>query len=147
MRIYTAGASAQIDVIEDYNVRLRAAGHTISFDWTEKVRAVGSASPDDPAIRKEAALADLGGVETSEIMWLLQPENASTGAWVELGFALCLKQMEPLRTKATRPLVIVSGPSMKCIFSDLADHRFTNHEDAFTFITSIRAPADLGAST
>jgi hypothetical protein len=136
--IYVAGASAQIDLIEAFIARLREAGWEITFDWTEKVREVGNASPDDPTIRRAAALADLDGVRRAYVLWLVQPDatSTSTGAWVELGAAqerrtLSLKYpdagFDPV-------LIVVSGSSRKCIFSDLADRRFESHEDALEFL-------------
>jgi hypothetical protein len=89
--IYIAGASAEIDDIEPRIVIIKKAGYEITFDWTVKVREVGNASPDDSDVRRDAALSDLGGVERADILWLMQPMNASTGAWVELGAALMLR--------------------------------------------------------
>jgi hypothetical protein len=99
--IYVAGASAQIELIELYMDKLRVAGWTITFDWAVKVREVGNASPDDPKIRREAALADLEGVLAARVMWLVQPDatSTSTGAWVELGSAITKRVlMEKLAT-------------------------------------------------
>lgn len=138
MQIYVAGASSNIEMIEKFIALLKLAGFEITFDWTVAVRTAGDASPDDPKIRIEAANADLRGVETAEIVWVLQPDatSTSTGAWVELGSAITWRQVrrETFRQEATRPIVVVSGVSKKCIFSDKADYRFLNHDDAFAFI-------------
>jgi hypothetical protein len=142
-RIYVAGASAQIELIERYLSCLRAAGWTITVDWCAAVRRAGNvASPDDPAVRRAAATEDLKGVATADVIWLVQPEGSSTstGAWVELGYALCereyrLATVMKIGECVTTPLhIVVSGTSRKCIFSDLADYRFQSHEDAFDFI-------------
>jgi hypothetical protein len=133
-RIYIAGASANIELHERFNREVIAAGWTITCDWCAAVRAAGNvASPDDPAVRREAALADLEGVATADVFWLVQPNptSTSTGSWVEIGFAL------GLRTKLERlglPKIVVSGTSRKCIFADLADYRFQSHDDALEFI-------------
>ena len=141
--IYVAGASAQIEMIETYLAKLRAAGWTITFDWTVPVREVGNASPDDPMIRRAAALADLTGVLAAQVLWLVQPDasSTSTGAWVELGSAITKRVLAKKFVFANiEPVsVVVSGSSMKCIFSDLADYRFQSHDDAFDFIVK-----DLG---
>jgi hypothetical protein len=136
MKIYLAGASAEIADIEAIIAKLKAAGHTITHDWTVDVRAAGNnASPDDDEVRVRAALADLRGVVTSDLTWVRQPENASTGSWCELGAAAVMKEGGFPVDK--RPLLVVSGPSRKCIFSDLADHRFTRHEDALEFVLGL----------
>ena len=141
--IYVAGASAQIEQVESFLGKLRAAGWTITFDWTVPVRTVGNASPDDPKIRRDAAQAGLNGVGDARVVWLMQPEptSTSTGAWVELGAAITRRDICRVLNDATRDslfevaVVVVSGTSKKCIFSDLADFKFELHDDAFDFIT------------
>jgi hypothetical protein len=157
--IYVAGASAQIEQVETYLAKLRAAGWSITFDWTAKVREVGNASPDDLKIRRAAAIADLKGVAGAGVLWLMQPEptSTSTGAWVELGAAITRRDIyraieregrtDPEATMPSLPqplrdvVVVASGASKKCIFSDLADHKFESHDEAFAFITK-----NLGAA-
>jgi hypothetical protein len=136
--IYIAGASAEIDDIEPRIVIIKKAGYEITFDWTVKVREVGNASPDDSDVRRDAALSDLGGVERADILWLMQPMNASTGAWVELGAALMLRKYK----SGGKPFIVVSGESRKCIFSDLCDLRFTFHDEALAWFAS-NAESDL----
>lgn len=152
-RIYVAGASAQIELIECLLAKLIEAGWIITVDWCAAVRAAGNvASPEDPATRRSAALLDLEGVATADVLWLVQPEGSSTstGAWVELGFALALrmnattvralhldgslaKSLE-YTTRSGLPVIVVSGTSRKCIFADLADYRFQSHDDALDYI-------------
>jgi hypothetical protein len=132
--IYRAGASSEIDRAEADIAALKRAGWTITFDWTVPVREVGNASPSDPKIRRAAAIADLHGVLAANVLWLAQPPetSTSTGAWVELGAAIVDAQNRP----ASRPrkIIIVSGASKKCIFSDLADYFFEAHDEALEFI-------------
>jgi len=142
LRLYIATASNPLEEAERRIADARAAGFEITHDWTKDVRSAGNASLDDPRIRTSAAKADLRGVETADVVWLIQPENASTGAWVELGYALALKEAENSKHAAKRPRIVVSGASTRCIFADLADDRFTDHDDAFVFIRGM-----LGAST
>lgn len=134
--IYVAGPSSQIDQIEGFMAILQEAGWSITFDWTVPVREVGNASPDDVTIRRDAALADLSGVSRARVLWLVQPDasSSSTGAWVELGYALALRGCET--PNSGHRTIIASGSSKKCIFSDLADYRFESHDDALKFIIS-----------
>ena len=132
LALYIATASNPLEEAERRIGGARDVGITITFDWTKAVREAGNASPDDLVVRKAAAEADLHGVETADVLWLIQPENASTGAWVELGYAL------GLRRAFKKPVVVVSGVSKRCIFADLADHRFDSHDDAFTFIKGMK---------
>ena len=134
-KIYVAGPSAQIYLIEGFIAKLRAAGWTITFDWTVPVRTVGNASPDDPKIRRDAARADMKGVLEADVLWLVQPEatSTSTGAWVELGIAL--GDANNRQARGLSPLFMVaSGASKKCIFSDLVDWRFETHDEALEFV-------------
>jgi hypothetical protein len=140
LQVYVATASNPIEEAERHMQSVRALGHEITFDWTVPVRQAGTGSPDDPAVRSSAALTDLRGVERSEVFWLIQPENTSTGAWVELGHALAFKKVRAM-LGVRRPIVVVSGPSRRCIFADqaegLADYRFESHAEALSFIDSL----------
>jgi hypothetical protein len=134
--IYRAGASSDIVRAEADIAALRAAGWKITFDWTVPVREAGDASPPDVKVRRAAAIADLKGVLGSNVLWLAQPEatSTSTGAWVELGIAL--GDANNRQVRGLPPLImVVSGASRKCIFSDLADYRFESHDEALAFIT------------
>lgn len=142
-RIYIAGASANIELHERFNREVIAAGWTITCDWCAAVRAAGNvASPSDPQVRREAALADLEGVATADVFWLVQPDetSTSTGSWVEIGAAITRRDLlrefsrRGISVPSTGPTVVVSGSSRKCIFSDLADYRFHSHTDALDFI-------------
>jgi hypothetical protein len=137
--IYHPGASSEIDMIEKQNAALMAAGWTITFDWTASVRKAGGGSPDDKDVRRSAALADLEGILAADVVWVSQPDerSTSTGVWIELGYALAKREY---KNGAFGPKIIVSGPSRKCIFSDLADYRFETHEEALRFIVHELAP-------
>ena len=135
LNIYVATASSPLELAEEKIRAVKASGHHITYDWTIDVRRAGVGSPDDSDVRRRAALADLKGVMSANVLWLVQPDptSSSTGAWVELGVALSKREL-------ARDIVIVaSGSSKKCIFTDLADYRFQSHDDAFEFITK-----DLG---
>ena len=126
MKIYVAGASKEIDLIEQFIAKLKAAGHTITHDWTVDVRREGGGSPNDPTVRRTCALQDLKAVEECDLFWLVKPAetSTSTGAWVELGCALS----DPAK------YTVASGASEKCIFADLVDHSFVDHMQALEHI-------------
>jgi hypothetical protein len=136
LNVYVATYSNPIEWGEGWMAKVREIGHRIIFDWTVPVREAGGGSPDDAGIRRTAALADLRGVESADVIWVIQPEasSTSTGVWIELGFALAFKEAALLREGAKRPLIVVSGESKKCIFADLADVRFLSHDDAFEYL-------------
>ena len=151
MKIYVAGASSEMALIETLMRRLREAGHTITHDWTVDVRNAGSASPDDSVVRKTAARKDLRGIAESDVTWLVKPAetSTSTGAWVELGYGIGLKDESvdryAIKFQDASPMLVASGSSKKCIFADIVDHEFEEHEEALAFILQLRLGAPHGA--
>jgi nucleoside 2-deoxyribosyltransferase len=127
--IYLAGASAEIDTCKRCMRALREAGHVVTFDWTAAIseRATAGLSDRDltPEERRMFAGLDLKGVTDADLIWVLapQPPNASTGCWAELGYALALG-----------PYIVVSGSWQRCIFTDLADQCFDDHDAALAWI-------------
>lgn len=125
LRVYVAGASAEVMLVRGYMARLRAAGITITHDWTDDVVALGAdASVLTREQRLSIAARDLAAIDAADVFWLLAPTlpTRSTGCWVELGFAL---------RAARRPRVLVSGEGASvCVFSALAE-RFDSHENGF----------------
>lgn len=125
--IYVAGASKEVELVEYWMGKLREAGHTITFDWTVDVRAATKSDAElTNAEQSTYATADLDGVEAADIVWILVPDNASTGCWVELGAAV-----------AMRKDIIVSGNYKRCIFTSLAGGRFDTHADAFDAVCAL----------
>lgn len=126
MKVYVAGASAELDRVAKYIAVLREAGIEITHDWTKSVADNGGPANDQniPKARRAAiASADILGVQAADHLWLITPENQSLGCWVELGAAVT----DPEKT------VIVSGP-WRSIFQDMADHQFTDHDEALRFL-------------
>lgn len=115
MKIYIAGASAEPERVQRAMDAARQLGYEVTLDWLAVIKAVGAAN-DGLSVgeRQKYALADLGAIYRADVFWLLAPENASTGAWVELGYAIAVE--------ARLENVVVSGPgAAKCIFVELAD--------------------------
>ena len=114
LRVYVAGSSREMDRARAAMDYVRELGGVITFDWVAEIERVGSANDGlTDEQRRSSAAADLEGVEACDVFWLLAPETPSTGAWVELGIALGLR--ESIR-------IIVSGPgSKRSIFSALAN--------------------------
>ncbi len=124
MKIYIAGASKEPERVRRWMSAARTAGLVITLDWLAVIEAVGHAneglSDED---RTKYAVDDWRAVREADLVWLLAPENPSTGAWVELGLALA-GQIE----------VIVSGPARhRSIFAALATE-YDHDEDAFAAI-------------
>ena len=99
------------------------------------------------ADRIKYALADLEGVLTADIVWLLAAnDKGACGSWVELGAALALRQTRMLATDGTSgtPRIVVSGPKWRrTIFTQLAqDAAFESDEEALKYVLWLhRGPA------
>ena len=85
MRIYVAGSMYDPGIMEVRFVqeRLRACGHTITYDWTaQPISETGA--PDE---RRELAEAERDGVLSADLLILLD-HNRPRGALIETGMAL-----------------------------------------------------------
>jgi hypothetical protein len=120
-KVYVAGASSERNErAKHVMAALKAAGYVITHDWTTSVDM--NCGPDHQPIVDDATLTkcaedDYLGVVVADIFVLLAPQNASTGAWVELGIAL--GKLGPAR-------IYIAGDISKCIFALLIPkhHRF-----------------------
>lgn len=131
-RIYVAGASKEVDMIEGFIAQLKAKGWHITHDWCAEIRALRTFMGVDKVLdadlsedhRRKAAFADLEGVKTCDTLWLVYPkESVSRGCFVELGYALGMGV-------DIRPGIIVSGDDKKSIFTALADKHYATHLEA-----------------
>jgi len=137
-RLYIAGASGEIDRVTHWMARAREAGYAITCDWPAAiVREGGVANALGPR-RADYAKEDLVGVYEARTFWLLAPMNASTGAWVEFGYALALTGAQrDLPWGRAESLVVVSGPgAARSIFPALADHELPTDEEAFALLAA-----------
>jgi hypothetical protein len=105
----------------------------ITLDWLAAIEKAGASNEGlGDGDRRSYAADDLAAVEEADFIWLLAPENASTGAWVELGYALALRDRIDGRT---RPRVAVSGPArMRCIFAALANYESDSDAQALAWL-------------
>ena len=132
--IYLSGASSQLALCESYRNDLLEQGWTITRDWMQVIRDKGGADAVLPVRdQRHCACADLEAVREAQVFWLLLPTPPlrTTGAWVELGFALGL---DPRHNK--RPFIMISG-AWCSIFDQLADERFSTHNEALAFIRDL----------
>lgn len=88
LRVYVGGASSEIDRVEAFIKRVRAAGHRITFDWAQDIRSSGK--PANVGMthtqRFNAWNACMHGVETADAVVILTPRDGRTtkGAWGEM---------------------------------------------------------------
>ena len=142
--IYVAGGWLEKDtLIKPFIERLKRAGLTITEDWTlaDDVGGDGNLTTEQ---RARAAHADLVGAGEADILWLCMAEyKGARGSFVELGYALAVRDMTAALNQMygsheeNPKLVIISGQVSKTIFSEMCDHQFAEHEEAFSFIANL----------
>jgi hypothetical protein len=130
--VYLATAFIEKDTLaKPWMARLRAAGHTITEDWTAGPEVPRGELALPVERQKEIAGADLDGVWRAEIIWLLAPAMGGVGCWVELGWALGFNDSAEENGRSEKRIV-VSGPA-RSIFTSLCE-RYETHEEAFAAI-------------
>jgi hypothetical protein len=132
MRVYVAGASAELERCERVMAALREGGCVISHDWTPSIReaiarGVSEEQLDDHEARRLSGV-DYDAIERAHVVLFLAPETVTRGAWAELGYAGCLMRRGELD-------VYVSGPAArKSIFTRQSSAIFLSDDDAISAI-------------
>lgn len=132
MKLYVAGASADLERCKTLAQAARAAGYEITLEWwvdVEHARAAGYADRDlNHETRREQATKDLCAVQLADVLWLVCPPAGvhTTGAWCELATAI-----------VAGVFVVVSGDHRQCLFTAKAQRFFDTHEEALAFLKSI----------
>jgi hypothetical protein len=142
MKVYVAGASAEIDICENYIKRLESSGKIdITFNWCDVIRKNAGIDLISEQL-KYLAMCDLGGITEADWLWVIIPTLQSKGCWVELGYAMGTKLHMP---KGKRRRIITSGRlTRNDIFPLLADKNCDTHEKAFEFLMIVKDLAGYG---
>lgn len=132
--VYIAGGSSERNLCASLMADARAAGWTVTYDWTQDPGYLVSRSPEQ--LRAEAQL-DLDAVRAADVVWVVAPACKSEGSHCELGAAL-----------AWGKRVLVSGPHVLAlgrIFPLLAEV-YPTHEAAFLALLGDRPEARRGVA-
>lgn len=136
IRVYIAGAFVeQNERAKPMMAACKKKGIKITHNWTVNNFEPGGSDADLTHIqRRKFASEDLIGVVKADVLWLLAPEaKGSCGAWVELGFALALR--DERQQDVSSPVIIVSGcMNKRSIFTELADRLFDTDEEALQWL-------------
>jgi len=134
MKVYIAGSSEEREIVAGYMARLRDAGIELTLDWCCVIDSHGGVTnrglPDKT--RLEIARAEVDAVERADVFWLIVPEGASCGCWVELGVAYTFSSFR------AHTHIVVSGDVDRSVFTSLADNCFAKHEDALAAIIGMK---------
>ena len=119
--VFVAGASAEPDRVRWAMEEVLGHGWILAHDWLDDIERADTADRDAPLVlRQEAALTLIDAIERSTAVWVLAPEEPSTGAWAEIGIA-CMEARFRERSGEDDLVIIVSGPECDaCIYASLA---------------------------
>ncbi len=107
MKVYVAGASAEIERAERFIALAKTYGAEITHDWTIDVRKEGGSVPASDVDPATFAARDISAVLEADAVVFLVPhqDHATKGLWVELG---ALFGMDRTRYEPRRPDVCIS---------------------------------------
>jgi len=130
--VYVAGASRNRERSRRFIERVRNHPRMrITYDWIADVDAAAAAGPFDCDLddekRRHFADADLAGLAAADVaVFLAETTEAGRGMWVELGYAICIREAEADPCHS----IVVSGGGRRSIFSALADVELVSLDDA-----------------
>jgi len=141
LTIYVAGGSSERDAVAGYLSQLRAAGWTVTYDWTTDP---GWTDPAHPRI--ESARADVRGITRARFFWYVAPREKSEGSHFELGVAWLSREMTREGRRSTGRVVFSSGPgdALGRVFPSLVDRHFAEHADALAHLIQHAGRVFLG---
>lgn len=123
MRLYVAGASAELSRVKYIMNAVKLKRHQISHDWTVLVEQNLKKRITNEKRLNAGANRDFLGVCTCDALIFVTPLEKSTGAWVELGIALAL----------CKPIHVVGTNLDSCFFfRSTADFTFYHDTTDFT---------------
>ena len=134
MKIYIAAASAEIERAERMIALARKAGFTVVHDWPAQIREAGEANPTTVAVeqRRAWALDCLARLSSADALWLLAPQGATSGAWVEFGASVSYGRY-----------TIMSG-AHQSVFAELATENADTDEDGLAMLCAYRHRKSMG---
>lgn len=127
MKVYVAAKYEAKDLTRTWYERLRAAGFTITHDWTNEDDAKAPAGGLDDYHRK-CAEADVQGVVDADAL-LLIPHKNGQGMFVEMGIAIARNipivvlydiNIGTNRNDGFRPGVFFDLPNVRTVVNDVA---------------------------
>jgi hypothetical protein len=127
MRVYVAGAAAEMSRVIDAIAALEGAGIAVTCTWPQVVAATpGGANPADASCADRARWSgrDVTEVADSDVLWFLVPDGLTTrGAWFESGVAHALGKH-----------LVFSGPTThQSVFCALGEE-FISDESALVYL-------------
>ena len=125
MKIYVAGSSFEMSLVNDYMRKLRDVGIEVTRDWPKVIREYGNRpnrglTEED---RVRVSLANFRAIDEADVFWLVVPTAPSAGCWIEFGYALRVNK-----------LTIASGDVEQTVFTSHAFACLKTHDAALARI-------------
>jgi nucleoside 2-deoxyribosyltransferase len=109
MRIYVAGRTSHIEIVNEMQELCRADGHTITHDWTGPEGGIESDWSGEPERAYECARKDFNGVTSADAVIVCGygcgEGGGGLGTFIEIGIAI----------HARLPVIII-GPMRESVF-------------------------------
>lgn len=139
---YVAASSAEIERARAVMTALQMHGVRVVSTWIGAIEAAGTANEGlCQAARRIAARTCIEEVRKADVFVLLVPHNPSgIGCGVELGYAMALRDENPLRA----PFLIASGRTERTIFAALCDEEHTSDAEAIAAVARLAGLNDEG---
>ncbi len=120
MRVYVATAFANLDEARDVMSALRAAGHTITYDWTRDLADPSQTPAQQYAHLQACGANDFRGVVAAQAVLLINHQEARD-AMVEFGIALGLRTPVWVLYPFRRPSVFFHQAALYHTLADVID--------------------------
>ena len=115
MRVYVTTSFVNVAEARHWLAQLRAIGITISHDWTEEGKSIQPPPRSETELPLETqralAMADIEGIRTADVFWLLSPATGGVGCWFESGAAFWMSMNPGHGPKSS--LVVSAGASSR----------------------------------
>lgn len=137
-KVYVTGNESDRDtIIKPLLERLRTAGCEITYDWTVGEQLNLSCASGLQEGQEAIVEACRRGIETADVFWLASSGlSCCSKAYLELVHVI---ELQHTSKAGYRPAVIVSGAKLQ---TDKVDINFDTHEEAFSWVTSIKEPGN-----
>ena len=118
--VFVAGASAEPDRVRWAMEQVLAHGWILAHDWLDDIKRCGV--PDEElsrTMRQNTSIYLHDRIQNADALWLLAPEEPSTGAWVELGLAIAEATRRERAGGRDLHIVISGSECDRCIYASL----------------------------
>lgn len=131
MKVYVAGSSKEAIRALSVSTSLEHGGVGVTSTWPQEIIDRGDANRGlGDRARANASMQCLRQVEDADALLLLAPTTQSAGCWVELGYAICFRALNPSYE------IIVAGDAEQSVFCSFATATSKADREAVEYLIS-----------